>query len=362
MDGNSLTRGATPSAAAVDLSPRPSVRPTMPDDERRAALAAFCAGLAGSGVPVRAAALICEGEGAHGTIHWTPDGAAPGGGGRLPAAADALRRAPGPEACVGPGSGITVASSAGVNERLVVVPLFPPGLPPRMRIEVRIAGSHPESKAERTALGPLLERLLDRLTTATVGANLSWVADLLPWGVIGVGAEQQVTYMNRAAHRMVKEDHGLTVRGNRLRLHRSASDRTLAGLLDAALARSPASPEDPPTPGALLAPGPDGVSRYALVVVPGGASGAGPAGAVVLVGELTGRRPPSGAILADLFSLSNKEAALAEAFAAGLDLDSAARRMGISPNTARVHLHNIFAKTGTASQVELARMLARLPV
>jgi len=35
--------------------------------------------------------------------------------------------------------------------------------------------------------------------------------------------------------------------------------------------------------------------------------------------------------------------------------------MQISPNTARVHLQHVLRKTGAQNQVELARVLSRLP-
>src|SRR5690606_11941329 len=61
------------------------------------------------------------------------------------------------------------------------------------------------------------------------------------------------------------------------------------------------------------------------------------------------------------FSLSVKEAQLAELFATGHGLGDASVKMGISRHTARIHLYNILWKTGAANQVDLARLLARIP-
>jgi DNA-binding CsgD family transcriptional regulator len=62
-----------------------------------------------------------------------------------------------------------------------------------------------------------------------------------------------------------------------------------------------------------------------------------------------------------VFTLSEREAELAELFASGLRVDAIAGRMRISVNTARVHLRNVFAKTGCTSQIELARTFAHMP-
>jgi DNA-binding CsgD family transcriptional regulator len=62
-----------------------------------------------------------------------------------------------------------------------------------------------------------------------------------------------------------------------------------------------------------------------------------------------------------VFRLSDREACFAELFAAGHRIDAIAERMGVTSNTARVHLRHVFAKTGCSSQIELARKLACIP-
>jgi DNA-binding CsgD family transcriptional regulator len=65
-------------------------------------------------------------------------------------------------------------------------------------------------------------------------------------------------------------------------------------------------------------------------------------------------------ILPQLFDLTTAEARLADELGAGCSLKDAARRLGITINTARTQLHQIFAKTETGRQSELMRLLSQL--
>ena len=57
--------------------------------------------------------------------------------------------------------------------------------------------------------------------------------------------------------------------------------------------------------------------------------------------------------------LTSRERAIAEAFALGDNHREVADRLGISPNTVRRHLSNVYEKLGIASKAELDRMLRR---
>lgn len=62
-----------------------------------------------------------------------------------------------------------------------------------------------------------------------------------------------------------------------------------------------------------------------------------------------------------LYELTPAEAELAALLAAGLTVEEAAARRGITVGTARVQLKSVFAKTDTHRQSELVRVLATLP-
>lgn len=59
------------------------------------------------------------------------------------------------------------------------------------------------------------------------------------------------------------------------------------------------------------------------------------------------------------FDLTYREAQTAIAIARGQGLKIAARAMGVAPTTARSQLQQVFAKTGTNHQAELAALVHR---
>lgn len=73
-----------------------------------------------------------------------------------------------------------------------------------------------------------------------------------------------------------------------------------------------------------------------------------------------GPRAPSERTLAEQFSLTPAEAALAQGIARGLDLARIAREARVTLNTARARLKAVFGKTGTHRQAELVVLLAAL--
>jgi DNA-binding CsgD family transcriptional regulator len=106
-------------------------------------------------------------------------------------------------------------------------------------------------------------------------------------------------------------------------------------------------------------------------------AGADPAGAVLL---RAAPRPPAGAIrpaqavaltradsrediaegariLAEIHGLSRREALLAEHLSRGVPLVEAGRAAGLSAQTARTYSKQIYARTGTAGQADLVRLV-----
>jgi DNA-binding CsgD family transcriptional regulator len=61
--------------------------------------------------------------------------------------------------------------------------------------------------------------------------------------------------------------------------------------------------------------------------------------------------------LTELYQLTLSEAELVRLLAAGLSLEEAADKRGVSLNTARSHLKHVFAKTETSRQGELVRLI-----
>ena len=65
-------------------------------------------------------------------------------------------------------------------------------------------------------------------------------------------------------------------------------------------------------------------------------------------------------MLRALFALTAAEAAAVEALAQGQGAKDAAEALRIAPSTLRWHLQQVFEKTGTARQAQLARLVERL--
>ena len=69
----------------------------------------------------------------------------------------------------------------------------------------------------------------------------------------------------------------------------------------------------------------------------------------------------SGEMLMKALDLSRAEARLVSAWCSGGTLASAAKRLGLSLNTAKTELASVFSKTGTSRQSELMALVAALP-
>ena len=61
-----------------------------------------------------------------------------------------------------------------------------------------------------------------------------------------------------------------------------------------------------------------------------------------------------------VFGLTARQAALAGLLGSGASLESAARGLAISKETARTHLRAIFERTETSSQVQLVALIQQL--
>ena len=79
--------------------------------------------------------------------------------------------------------------------------------------------------------------------------------------------------------------------------------------------------------------------------------------AAVFVGDATDVKLSGRATLEGLYSLTKAEAKLVELLAAGNSLDEVATARGITMNTARSQLKQVFAKTDTKRQGELVQLV-----
>jgi DNA-binding CsgD family transcriptional regulator len=82
--------------------------------------------------------------------------------------------------------------------------------------------------------------------------------------------------------------------------------------------------------------------------------------ALLLLLDLSERRPPQSELLVTLFGLTGAEAKLAALIGAGETIERAAKRLGIATLTARTQLKAVLSKTDKRRQAELVALIARL--
>jgi DNA-binding CsgD family transcriptional regulator len=182
-----------------------------------------------------------------------------------------------------------------------------------------------------------------------------------PWGVLGLDSGGRVRMVSRRARVILAREDGLAIRKERLRALRAAEDRGL-DLLISKVARS-IDVGGFHAGGALAVPRQRGGPPYVLRVMPvvnGLALPRASIAILVLLCDPECTLPPIEELRA-IFGLTEREADLASLLAGGWALKQAAQRLAIAHNTARVHLANITAKTGTRSQTELVALLGNLP-
>lgn len=183
--------------------------------------------------------------------------------------------------------------------------------------------------------------------------------DRLPFGVVFVGFQCEVLFVNRAAEAVLHQADGLSVSHQRLRAatgERSAElDRLIGGAAATTAGRGTSAG------GTLALSRPSGLRPLLVQVMPLRYnslvfSPRAPA-AVVFIADPEAKQELPEAVLSRTFGLTPQQAALARLLAEGHNLNEAAERLGVTRNTAHSHLNQIYQKTGTHRQSELVRLL-----
>jgi len=182
------------------------------------------------------------------------------------------------------------------------------------------------------------------------------VLDRIATGVIFLSAARRVVALNAEAERIVTVADALGV-DRAGQLYAAGPDAARFARV-IGLAASGALPRGSYASGALHlrreAGGP-----YGILVCPlprsSQISTDGPVVAVLVSDPEC--RPEATALLMKLYSLTRAEARLTHAIASGQTPREAASALGVTLNTARWTLKQVFAKTGTRRQAELARLV-----
>jgi len=182
------------------------------------------------------------------------------------------------------------------------------------------------------------------------------IQQCIPWGVLVVDQQRRILFANPRARSFLQAKNGLREQDGKLRVERTSIDRGLDKLIcRVAAGNYPAATQD-----TVGVPDRQGQIRYALKVARCRTESEEVA-ALLVISDLVSAARMSRASVAQVFRLTEREAEFAELFASGLCIATIADQMGISAHTARVHLRHVLAKTGCASQIELARRFAYMP-
>src|SRR5262249_8445356 len=183
--------------------------------------------------------------------------------------------------------------------------------------------------------------------------------DRFPTGVTLLDARGNLLLANRGARRIFAQNDGLALDGTAVRAA-AVSDETA---LRRALARS----VEAAVAGRLIESAVLSVSRhsgrrpYAVMVGPlrphVGDPTAADAVVVLYVADLEQGVLRRREVLRELYGLTEAETQLVELLCQGSSLDEAAGARGVTMNTARSQLKQVFAKTQTSRQSELVRLV-----
>ena len=198
--------------------------------------------------------------------------------------------------------------------------------------------------------------------TAGTAALQRAMLDRIAVPAIVTGLDGRILTCNAAGEAMLARADMLTRRAGRIEATHPAARAALSAALAAA---TDETAEDARGGGIPLGP-PEAASDAVAYVLPLGRSplrrSLGDGIAAVFVGGGAAMQPTAPELVAALTGLTSAEARVALALAEGQDTETAAAALGITPNTLRKHLANIFDKTGLRNRAALAARVARIVV
>ena len=181
----------------------------------------------------------------------------------------------------------------------------------------------------------------------------------LPTGVVLLDTDRQVVSCNQSAERILAMDDGLALGRNGPYAVKPAENQSLQALLDSALAPDPG--DEAAAGGFVAVSRSSGGRPYAVMVTPLLAappgSIAGDAVVSVWIGDPESGRISATDVLQKLYQLTSAEAELVQLLSLGHSLEEAAGVRGVTINTARSQLKQVFSKTDTRRQGDLLRLV-----
>ena len=178
----------------------------------------------------------------------------------------------------------------------------------------------------------------------------------LPMAVIMVDPSGKILLANPQGERLLAKRDGIGVdAGGVVRASKVTDSRQLADLI---LKCAAGSIDE--TDGALSLERPSQSAPLGVLVTPLGKS-VGRRGAALFVSEPEAPVEIPAEVLGRLYGFSPAESRLVLWLLQGLRIEEAAAQIGVSPNTARYQLKQIFRKTDTSRQAELVKLILTGP-
>lgn len=186
------------------------------------------------------------------------------------------------------------------------------------------------------------------------------VLDRLSSGVILLDRRARILYANAPARALDASQGPLQLRNATVTARSPLHAPRLGALIRAAIAGLPTGSMSVPrlhdgrflTIVVVSVRGRD-VDRFAHLRMPDAA-------VMLFIVDPANRGGVSPELIRDAFDLTAAEARVAIAVSSGLGIPEVAHQFSLSPNTIKTHLRRVFAKTGTASQVELTRLITSI--
>lgn len=184
---------------------------------------------------------------------------------------------------------------------------------------------------------------------------LSSALDHMTQGIVIANRDGRILFMNRSAEGMLNPQNGLWIASDGLRALRAEETARLRELLKRAAATIVGNGQHP---GGVMRIWRMGRAPLSVAVAPLDTGSNGSVRHAAAMVTIAAPGPPSGIdarTLQQIFGLTPAEALLTAALAAGKSLKEFTEEAGVSLNTARTHLKNVFAKTGVTRQAALVR-------
>ncbi len=200
------------------------------------------------------------------------------------------------------------------------------------------------------------------------------ILDKLDRGVVLLDVHGRVVDSNAIGRAVLANGNGIMVRRNRLTFADGETNSQFTRLLkangsarvDGKVARKNGDRADPAAGGATRVVAakikrPGAVSCRVLVTPVTLDGEAHTAGFLALIYAPAERRDITPEVLLEIYGLTRAQANVARRLYSGLSVEATAARLGLSLNTVRTHLKQIFSKCEVQSQAELMHTLALGP-